>query len=232
MLGIEAIPITVVQFLATVVLIVSVPLMLDSALSGISPGANDNASGVATVLRLAERYGGSLEHLDVQVLITGAQEAQVQGMRSFLKKRKKQLDPARTIFLNVDEVGAGTVRYITREGYVFTYPYHPALVELCDEIAEGDEDEGRFRARPLKSREASDANAARTARFPAIAVTCRNALDRAPNHHRATDTPEEIDPDSLERAYGFCSALIELIDERIGPDLANEGKTELGEANG
>ncbi|MEA2404509.1 MAG: hypothetical protein QOE08_1156, partial [Thermoleophilaceae bacterium] len=80
---------------------------------------------------------------------------------------------------------------------------------------------------------ASDAHAARSAGFPAISVSCLNALDRAPNHHRATDTPDQIDPEALERAYGFCSVLIELIDERIGPDLAQEGETtELSEASG
>jgi hypothetical protein len=232
-IGMEATFITVIQFLATVVLIVSVPLLIDSALSDVSPGANDNASGVATVLRLAERYGGALENLDVRVLFTGAQEAQMLGMRSFLKRHKGELDAARTIFLGVDEVGNGTVRYVSREGYVFTYPYHPALLELCDEIAERDEEEGRFKARRLKSRGAGDAHAARSAGFPAVSISCLNALDYAPNHHRATDTPDQIDPDALERAYGFCSELIELIDERIGPDLAQGGDTtELSEANG
>src|ERR671916_439299 len=38
------------QFVPTVVLIVCVPLLLDVALSDAGPGANDNASGVATVL--------------------------------------------------------------------------------------------------------------------------------------------------------------------------------------
>jgi hypothetical protein len=230
--GFEGTVITVIQFLATVVLIVSVPLLIDSMLSNVSPGANDNASGVATVLRLAERYGGALEHLDVRVLFTGAQEAQMLGMRGFLKRHKGDLDAARTIFLNVDEVGNGTVRYISREGYVLTYPYHPALLELAGEIAEADEEEGRFKARALKSRGAGDAHAARSAGFPAISISCLNALDYAPNHHRASDTPEQIDPDALERAYGFCSELIELIDERIGPDLAQSGETtELSEAN-
>ena len=231
LIGITATPLTIVQFAATVVLIVCVPLLLDWALSDVSPGANDNASGVATALRLADRFGGSLEHLDVNVLFTGAQEAQMQGMRRFLKRHKGELDPARTIFLSIDEVGAGTVRYVAREGYAFTYPYHPALLELCDEIADRDDETG-YRARRLKSREASDAHAARAAGFPALAVTCRNALDYAPHHHRTSDTPDQIDAEALERAFGFCSDLIELIDERIGPDLEQEGKTELSEANG
>jgi hypothetical protein len=53
--GMSGAALTVVQFLATVVLIVYVALMLDIALSPVSQGESDNASGVGVVLRLAER---------------------------------------------------------------------------------------------------------------------------------------------------------------------------------
>jgi hypothetical protein len=59
--GLDNLVLSIVQFVPTVVLIVSLPLLADVALSGAVPGANDNASGVATVLRLAERYSGELE---------------------------------------------------------------------------------------------------------------------------------------------------------------------------
>src|SRR5205085_9894538 len=55
--GLEGHLLTIVQFVPTVILIVSVPLLAGIALAGVVPGATDNASGVATVLRLAERYG-------------------------------------------------------------------------------------------------------------------------------------------------------------------------------
>jgi hypothetical protein len=258
LLGIEAIPLTVIQFLFTIVLILSVPLLVDVQLSQVVPGASDNASGVATVLRLAERYGGDLDALDVWVVLPGAEESLLLGMRSFVRKHKKELDASKTIFLNVDIVGNGTVRWMTKEGLVFAYPYHPTLVEFCDEIAqdveeeeeeeeaekEEEEDEGdderdrekgggKYGARPMVSRQATDALAARIAGFPAITITCRNALDYAPNYHQPSDVPENIDPEAMERAFGFCSELIETIDERIGPQLSGAGKgTDLSEDKG
>ena len=57
---IEGSALTALQFVPTVLLIVHVPLFVDVALSNPVPGANDNASGVATALRLAERHGGTL----------------------------------------------------------------------------------------------------------------------------------------------------------------------------
>jgi Peptidase family M28 len=220
LVGADATPVTVVQYLATIVLIVSVPLLADVALSGVVPGANDNASGVAAVLGLAERYGGDLDHFDVWVLLTGAEEGMELGMRAFLRAHRRALPRGTTAFLCVDEVGHGTVRYARREGYVLGQRHNRALVELCDQIAEEDDaGDRRYGARSLASRTASDAYAARAAGYPAVSVTCRGARDGAPYHHLPGDTVENLDPDSLERAFGFCSELIELIDERLGPEL-------------
>jgi hypothetical protein len=218
--GLDNAVLSAVQFVPTVVLIVSVPFLVDVALSDPSPGANDNASGVATVLRLAERYGETLDHLDVDVLLTGAQEAGTLGMRAWLKEHKDELDPLRTIVLNVDEVGAGTIRYAAKEGPLLALRQHPRLIRLCDQIRDEDAGEGRYHARPLVARRPGDAYAARARGIPAITISCAGVLDRAPDHHRATDTPDQIDPAALDRAFGFCSELIELIDEEVGPDIA------------
>jgi hypothetical protein len=217
--GIEGMWLTAVQFVPTVVLIVALPLLVDIALSGTSPGANDNASGVGVALALADRYGGSLEHFDVWVLLTGAQESLSDGMRSFLRRHKKSLDRARTVFVNLDEVGTGTVRYTSREGLLVAVRSHVQLVDLCGEIAEDDEDGEAFGARPLVNRTAGDGGAARSAGYPAVTVTCRNALDYVPDHHQPTDTTDSVEDEALDRALGFCGELIERLDAQVGPDL-------------
>lgn len=200
--GLEGTPLTVVQFIPTVVLIASIPLLVDIALSGVSRGANDNASGVATVLRLAERYGGRLEHFDVWVALPGADAALLLGMRQWVRTHRRRLDPERTVFVNVEAAGSGTVRWIEKEGLVVAMRYHPTLVELCERIGDG---------RAIVSRGATSALAPRAAGFPAITIGARNALDYA---------PERIDPDALERTYEFCAELLERLDESVGRELA------------
>jgi hypothetical protein len=209
--GVEGTGLTLVQFVPTVVLIASVPLLVDIALSGVVPGANDNASGVATVLRLAERYGGRLDHFDVWVVFPGAEEALLLGMRAWVRAHRRELDPERTVFLNVDIAGHGTVRWMEKEGFVVAMRYHPTLVDLCARIGDG---------RGMVSRNGTDALMARAAGFPAITISARNALDYAPNWHQPTDTPDRIDPAALDRTYAFCCALVERLDEEIGPELA------------
>ena len=87
--GMSGTALTVLQFLPTVALILYVPLLLDIALSPAAPGENDNASGVALVLRLAERLD-FLEGFGVHVVLTGSQKAMAQGSRAFLKSHRKQ----------------------------------------------------------------------------------------------------------------------------------------------
>ena len=223
--GADSAALTAVQFAATVVLIVALPLLIDIVLSATVPGANDNASGVATALRLAERYGEDLEHFDVWVLLTGGEEALGEGMREWMRRHRRELDPSATIFLNVDTVGHGSVRYARREGPILPAPAHPRLVELCEQIAGEDAEEERYGVRATTIRAPTDAVAARRARFPAITVTCRDERGDAPDIHRHTDTADRIDAVAMERAFGFCSELIELIDERIGPDVAARGRS-------
>jgi hypothetical protein len=213
LIGFEGTGLTVIQFIPTVVLIASIPLLIDIALSDVVPGANDNASGVATVLRLAERYSGRLKHFDVWVVFPGAEEGLVLGMREWMEKHKRELEAETTVFLNVDIAGNGTVRWIEKEGFVMGLRYHPTLIEMCEEV-------GEDRGRGLVSRNATDALVPRSAGFPAITITARNALDYAPNWHQPTDTPDRIDLESLDRTYDFCCALLERLDESIGPELA------------
>jgi Peptidase family M28 len=210
--GLEGKLLTALQFVPTVVLIVHLPLLVDIALSDPVPGANDNASGVATALRLAERHGGALEHFDLWLLFTGSQESFGLGMREFVRRRRGELEPKRTVFLNLDELGTGDLRFARREGLLFTLGSHPQLRRICNEVGEDDPDAD---VRPVVLRAASDAVTARASGYAAITICARPA----PDHHLLSDTPERVEDGALERSLGFCSELIERVDQELGAEL-------------
>jgi hypothetical protein len=228
LLDVGGIGLSIAQFVPTIVLIVAVPLLADIALSSVVPGASDNASGVATALRLADRYCERLASFDLWVVLTGAQESMQLGMAAFLKRHRSELDPSSTVFVCVDDVGSGTVRYATKEGYILAYPYHPDLVALCDQLRDEDQEDGFYGAQPIVSRIATDAYRARAKGYPAIAIGCTNELGFPDNYHQPTDAPGNIDPQALERAYEFCSELIELVDEHIGPRIGTPARQASG----
>jgi hypothetical protein len=179
---------TALQFLPTVVLILYVPLLLDIALSPAAPGENDNASGVALVLRLAERLD-FLEGFGVHVLFTGSQKAMAQGARAFLKSHRKQFAPDRTAVLNVDCVGSGEIRLTKKEGPLLTVRSHPQLVGLVE-------------APTFVNREPSDGYAAASAQLPAVTLSCDGL---------------RLEEDTLAEVEEFCVEFAEQLDEELSP---------------
>jgi hypothetical protein len=199
--GPDPLALSVVQFVPTVVLIVAVALLLDIALASTRGGENDNASGVALALLLAERFGaGRLEHFEVHLLFTGAQKAMAAGMRSFLERHRTELGQQSTVFINLDQVGSGSVRCARREGPLITVKAHVQLMELCD-------------APGFVNRTPSDGYAARLRGFPAITISCRDADGYA--HPR-------VEVEAIERAEAFCAELIARLDAELGPALASQ----------
>jgi hypothetical protein len=218
LLGVDSLLVSIVQFVPTILLVLAVPALADIQVSSPVPGAADNASGVAAVLELARRYGGELDHLDLTVLFTGAEESMSLGMREWLRSQRSRLPGERTLVLNFDKVANGTVRYAAKEGLVVAAAHDPEIVGICDDIAAGD-DGGRFGARPVVGRATSDALLARARGYRSITLSCLSALDYQPNHHQPTDTPDRVDPEALERALAFSSELIERVDDELGPEL-------------
>ena len=203
--GLDGTALTVVQFVPTLALIVAIALLADIALAGTRGGENDNASGRSSSCAWPTVSPAGLDHFDVHVLFTGAQKAGAAGMRAFLKSNRDQLAQDRTVFINVDRVGSGSVRYTRREGALLALRCHAQLVALGNQIAEDDDTVG-----PIVNREASDASAASTTGYPAITVTCRDRLDYA---------ARSVDESALQRAEAFCAELMVRLDAEVGPSL-------------
>jgi hypothetical protein len=219
MAGIDSNLISLLQLFPTLILLVGVFMLGDIELSEVVPGANDNASGVATALALAEELdSGQPENLDVWVVLTGAEECQTEGMRSFIRSHRKSLDGEATYFIVIDAVGAGGVRYDVGEGLAVTYDMDRRLVQLCEAIAAAErEGDDRFAAQPLRSGFATDALPARLAKFRAIAITCLNDGSILPAHYRRPeDVPKRIDQRALDRAHDFTLELIRALDRDVG----------------
>jgi hypothetical protein len=210
---------SILQLLPTLVLLVGAFALGQIALSAVVPGANDNASGVATALALA----GELDrrppaNLDVWVVLSGGQECLMEGMRAFVRRHRRELDPASTFFVNLEAVGAGELRYTIGEGLAVGFDMDRRVRELCDAIAVAErEGERRFDARPLRWALASDALPLRLARYAGTTITATaRGMSVAVNYHLPTDRSEALDPVALDRAHDFALALIHQLDREVG----------------
>src|SRR3954463_13687725 len=219
MAGVDSGLISLLQLIPTLILLIGVFLLADVELSDIVPGANDNASGVATALSLAEDLDAEApENLDVWLLLTGGEECQMEGMRSFVRAHRKSIDRENTYFLVLDAVGAGAVRYETGEGLAVTYDMDKRLVQLRAPVATAPRENGdRFGAKPLRQPFATDALPVRIAKFRSTAITCLDDGSLLPaNYHRPEDVPKRIDRKALDRSHDFILELVRALDRDAG----------------
>jgi hypothetical protein len=221
MAGVDATWLDLVQLAPTLILIVACFLLGEIALSPGSPGANANASGVVAVTEALRRLDDDpLANLRVEVALCGGGETTMQGMRSFIRSHRKDLDREETRFISFESVGHGTPRFATSGGLAVSLPLDSRLAELCAAVAlaeesadDGDDD----RAGPIRDGRTSAAAIARAYRYPAIAITCRDGGEALPaGHHTPSDSPDSVDPAAIERAAGFAVAAIRLLDRDLG----------------
>ena len=167
-------------------------------------GANDNASGAAVLLELAERFAARpLEHADLCLVATGVNQAWMGGARHFLKTHGFDRDT--TYFLNIDSVGRGGLCYATHEGMLHAFPTAPELIEAARELAP------EHHARPVRLDPAcSDAVMALSRGYKVIGITAQAAAPAeagARNAPRTTDTLLDIDYAAIARAADFAEAI-------------------------
>jgi len=87
-----------------------------------SPGALDNASGLAVLATLAETLTDQLaSRANLIFVATDAEELGLAGISEFIRDPPCRLDPQRTFCLNFDTIGAGGVVYSTGSSKPFEH---------------------------------------------------------------------------------------------------------------
>lgn len=211
--GIDADWVSAAQLPQTFLLLVAAFMYGEIALSPPSPGANDNASGVAAALAVAEQLRESPpQALEVSLLFCGAGETTREGARSFLRAHRRSLPRDGTWFIDIDSVGRGTPRWVELEVPAIAQPPDKALAGMAAALTEGDPDQRALRIAP-----ASTASIAAAYGYPAIALTARQGDGFVPvGHHTPADTPDEVDPETIEAVAGLAVDLIRLLDRDVG----------------
>lgn len=193
--------------------LITAAAMVDIARSPTVPGANDDASGVAALLALAEDlHREPPENLELWFLSTGCEEGILGGMLNFVSRHRAELNRDRHLFLNLEEMGAGRVVYREGEGFVKMFPYDPGAVALATQVAhEPDFQEVVGGTSPL----ATDALVPTRRGLAAITIASMSADEGMPNYHWPSDTPENVDLESVERGVLFLRRIVGLAQERV-----------------
>ena len=209
-LAVDTGALTALQFVLVVIFLTYIVLLLDTAAAAPSPGANDNAAGVATTLEVGPPPGGRRARAGralVRVHRRGRRRS-ARHARSGSRRTADRMRGVPTYFVNVKGTGNGRVCHVVGEGYA-------TLVRNDERLARLSERAGSERH---VWRIGTDASAAAAQGHPAITIACLDAGGRIAHSHRPADTPENVDPAALERATDTIERLVRLIDEAVAAE--------------
>jgi hypothetical protein len=169
-------------------------------------GANDNATGAAVALSLAEHLAREpLERTEYWALCTGCEEAMLGGIQAFLDRHAEDLKDAS--FVNLECLGKGTLRYITYEGMLKKYHSDPGLIRALSETSDGD-----IKPLPLKFGDTENLMIRRRGLKGITIMAFPEGSALVPHWHRLSDRVENINPQNLERTVRHLIALARKLD--------------------
>jgi hypothetical protein len=169
------------------------------------PGANDNLTGVATLIGLAtELAERPVEGLRVLLVSTGSEEGFMEGMQAFARRHFPKLPPTRTHVVCVDTVGSPHLTLIEGEGMLRMRDYPDDFKDLVEACAS---ESGVELWRGLRLRNATDGLIALRAGYPTTAIGSVTRLKVPANYHWPSDTAENVDHGSVSDAVTLCTAI-------------------------
>lgn len=188
-----------------------------------TPGANDNGTGTALTLYLAEDYkennneypGGA----DLIFLLTGSEEVGERGMSAYIKKYRPNRD--NTYFVILDNLGTGKITYLEGEGMIKYYRAGKDLINIADSMKEEYKDTQRQHNLLLPT----DSLPALASGYQAISFLGKDEKGRLGNYHWHTDTIENVDRELMQREEKFFREYIIKVMEGVGygtQDSCNE----------
>ncbi|HTP07957.1 MAG TPA: hypothetical protein VMP08_06885 [Anaerolineae bacterium] len=174
----------------------------------LTPGANSNASGVGTVLALAERLRGApLQNTEVWVACCGSHTSGGNGLRELLRHYSNELNAA--WFIGFEGVGIGDrLIVINREGWL-RRSIQPAARDLIARAA------AAYPDRSIEFRATSRNTVVAAALWRGCKSVCLSLYDKRndiPNAYNLGDIVDRLQSSALDTAQEFGWQLLQQID--------------------
>jgi hypothetical protein len=190
----------------------SAAAMADIGMRDVVPGANDDGSGVVTLLALARRLREDPPRdMRVILLSSGAEESFSEGIKAFGERHFDELPRKSTFFLSVDQVGSGPHLLVLRgEGFLRMREYPRRALELMDGLAE----ELGIRLYPnLRLHNGTDGLEPLAAGYETASLCGCTDLKQPGNYHWPNDTSDHVDFDAVADAVRLSEAAVRRLDD-------------------
>jgi putative aminopeptidase FrvX len=187
--------------------------MADIARSRTVPGANDNLSGVAVLLELADALGRQPpRRVRVILLSTGSEESFLEAMERFAVRHFHALPRECTTFLCVESVGSPQLMLLSGEGLLSLRRYPDRLIDELTTIAA---QAGVPLRDPFRYRLATDGQVPLKAGYETAVVSSMDWYKAPSNYHWPSDRAEHLDRRTAGAAATLVKAFLRRLDDYL-----------------
>jgi hypothetical protein len=169
-------------------------------------GANDNLTGVATLLGVARRLRETpVDGLRVLFVSTGSEESFMEGMQAFARRHFDELPTDHTHVICIDTVGSPKLMQLEGEGMLRMRDYPESFKALLAQVAQ---DEDIHVARGTRFRNATDGLIALKRGYPTVMLGSYNRYKVPSNYHWPSDTAENVEYATVVQAIRLCEGVV------------------------
>ena len=197
----------VVAWTATAILVsVACALLYCDVVGEDCRGALANATGVAALIALAERFHHQpLHNTAVWIVSTGSKEGWFNGIRQLL--RNESFSKKTTQFLNLDYLGQPNIRYTEAEALLHRFATSPLMTAAAQACA------GPYQAQPIVLHgPPTDALVPMAHGMHAMTITSTDKEGLQDFRNTELDTLLQVDWAALEKAVDFAEAVVRKLD--------------------
>lgn len=192
--------------------------MWNIAHSPVVPAANDNLSGVAVLLTLAESLARDpCRHLRVLLLSTGSEESFLEGMEAFAARHRIDLPPASTTFLCLESVGSPELMLLSGEGLLRLHSYPQEPLRSLDALAAR---HGISLRDPFRYRLATDGQVPLRSGYATAVISSIDWYKAPSNYHWPSDRPENLCWPTVAAAARLATTFVDELDRAGQPARA------------
>lgn len=211
----------VVQLVPTAALVVGLALLLELAASPFGPAAGDNAAGVGVAVALVRALDAAPPRtLDVELVLQGAGDGGMIGLRRHLRTRRRELGPRTTIVLGIGPCGTGRPGWWISDGPLLPLRYLGQLRALAERAAAT----VGLSASTHRGRGTGPAFPARARGLPALTIGCLDARGLAPRSHQPADRPEALDRAAMDELLALALGLVDELDADLARRTTATGR--------
>jgi Peptidase family M28 len=198
----------IAQLIPTAALVLAFALLLELAVSPYGPAAGDNGTGVAVALALARALDAAPpRRLAVDVVLQGAGDGQMAGLRRYLRRHRAELPRTNAIVLGIAAGSGGAPRRWSSDGSLVALRFANRLGATTG-------------VAPHRGRGVSPAFPARLAGLSALTIGCLDDDRLVPRSHQPTDVPEAIEPGATDALLELALRLVDAIDAELARDAS------------